>query len=89
MASITIFSAICHSSWRRTSDKLPVVSQASPTAVCFYSACFKLVSVFLLNLEFWLTPYLFACLLVGNIHVFSKSIIVCCHLIWLRECYKF
>lgn len=88
MVSITISSAICHSSWRRTPDKLPATAQASAIGVCFYIVCFKLVLVFLLSLEFWLPPYLFACLLVGKIHVFLKSIIVCCHLIWLRECYK-
>lgn len=87
MASITIFSDICHFSWRRTSDKLPVAGQASAIAVCFCIVCIKLLLMFLLSLEFW--HYFFGYLLVGNIHVFLKSIIVCCHLIWLRECHRF
>lgn len=70
MASITIFSAICHFSRRRSSDKLPVVGQASAIAVCFCIVCIKLFLVFLLSLEFW--HYFFGYLLVGNMPVFLE-----------------
>lgn len=87
MSSITILSAICHFSWRRTSDKLPVMGQASAVDVCFCTVCIKLFSVFLLSLEFW--HYFFAYLLGGNIYVFLKSNIVCCHQMWPIEHHRF
>lgn len=76
MISITIFSPIWHSSWRRTSDKLPVMAQVSPIAGCFYVVCFKLVLLFLLSLEFWLPPYLF-CLHSSRQHTCVFKVYYC------------
>lgn len=67
---------------------LPISSLSQVRLVLFCIVCIKWFLVFLLSLEFW--HYFFASLLVGSIHVFNlKSVIVCCHLIWLREHHRF